>query len=258
MPIDFHSEQNRKSYADRSVDPAWSDWILTLVDPHGKTVIDVGCGGGLYTRAWAEVGAGQVIGVDFSNSMLKTAQETCSGLSGVSFRHGDASQTGLPDGIADIVFQKALLHHVTDLRACLVEMHRLLRDGGVCLIQNRTPEDVKVSPSQEHIRGYFFEKFPHLLEIEMGRRPKREEVEMLLLDVGFKRVDVYPFWETNRVYDSVADLREDLLARKGRSLLHELSDDQLKELANYIEERLPAEGPIIDRSRWTIWAAWQM
>lgn len=41
----------------------------------GKTVLDVGCGSGRYSTVLAELGASRVVGVDFSEKMLKLAKD---------------------------------------------------------------------------------------------------------------------------------------------------------------------------------------
>jgi hypothetical protein len=55
----------------------------------------------------------------------------------------------------------------------------------VYLIQDRTPADVKCPSSRNHIRGFFFERFPRLLEVEKTRRRSIEEVEGHLFQPGF-------------------------------------------------------------------------
>ncbi|MGH8063831.1 MAG: hypothetical protein ACRERE_01075 [Candidatus Entotheonellia bacterium] len=61
MPIDFHAETNRHTYTTREAHPTWLQTITAITDPHGKRVIDVGCGG-TYAHAWAQLGAAEVIG----------------------------------------------------------------------------------------------------------------------------------------------------------------------------------------------------
>ena len=66
MPIDFHDTANRSTYSGREADASWREAVVTLLEPAGAAVVDVGCGGGTYTRAWSELGAATVTGVDFS------------------------------------------------------------------------------------------------------------------------------------------------------------------------------------------------
>ena len=76
MAIDFHDARNRRTYSDRDADASWRDALTALVDPAGADVVDLGCGGGTYIRAWHEFGAATVTGVDFSRPILDAAQ-TC-------------------------------------------------------------------------------------------------------------------------------------------------------------------------------------
>jgi len=45
-------------------------------DVTGLTVLDMGCGSGMYTRIFANEGAARVVGIDSSDGMLATARET--------------------------------------------------------------------------------------------------------------------------------------------------------------------------------------
>jgi|GEM_PF-5569917 len=102
MNIDFHAPANRYSYAGREVQPDWAALVRSLVDPAAKRVADIGCGGGLYSAAWADLGAVEVTGVDFSAGMVRTATERNRGRSNIAFKQGDALATGLPSESADI------------------------------------------------------------------------------------------------------------------------------------------------------------
>jgi ubiquinone/menaquinone biosynthesis C-methylase UbiE len=253
MPINFHDARNARTYATREADPSWTQTIFAIVDPVGKRVVDIGCGGGIYTRAWAKLGAASVRGVDFSDVMVNTARERCADLSNVAFQQGDALATGLPDASADIIWERALLHHLTDLPACAREAARILAPGGLYLAQDRTPDDQRVPGAPDHLRGYINERFPRLLEIELRRRPTSEQVRAALEGAGFQDIQERTFWETRRVYSDFAALAEDLRDRVDRSILHELSEAEIEELIDHIRERVPASGPITDASRWTLW-----
>ena len=253
MPIDFHDPRNADTYDTRAADPTWVAAISAIVSPEGKRVLDIGCGGGVYSRAFAELGATSVTGVDFSAAMLESARALCADLLQVTFQQGDALATGLPDACADLLYERALLHHLTDLPACAAEAYRLLAPGGVDLAQDRTPEDIQLPATPEHLRAYFHERYPRLLEIELRRRPRSEDVLAALTNASFTKIETRHFWETRRVYATFDELADDLRHRVDRSILHELSDAELADLIAYIRERLPEHGPYPDASRWTLW-----
>jgi ubiquinone/menaquinone biosynthesis C-methylase UbiE len=257
MPIDFHSKANRYTYAGRRADPSWKAAIQEIVDVRGKDVLDVGCGGGIYCRAFAEMGAKRVTGIDFSKEMIRTAQEKSKDYPQIAFFVGDALDTRLPGSQYDVILERALIHHVTDLEACFREAYRLLKPQGVFIVQSRTLKNILQPPNEHHIRGYFFEVYPKLVDKEAGRRPDSQTVKETLLKVGFRTVDEKELCETRKIYSDLEELKEDLSARTGRSILHELTDPELERLIQHISERLRQRRTkeIIEQDYWTIWAA---
>ncbi len=254
MPIDFSDPANRRTYSDRDVDASWAEVIRGLVGPRGAVVVDVGCGGGTYTRAWTGLGAHRVVGVDSSAPLLQSAREDYGSLPGVEFRPGDAAGTGLPARVADVVFQRALIHHIPHLAPVVAEARRLLRPGGTYLVQDRTPDDVAEPGSPEHPRGWFFEVVPRLLEVENGRRRTADQVVHELVSGGFDDVTTSTLAEVRRRYAAREDYLTEIRSRTGRSILHELDDAELGHLVAQLAQRLP-DGPVIERDRWTIWCA---
>jgi SAM-dependent methyltransferase len=254
LAIDFHDAANQRTYSGRTADRSWGKAITQLVDPSSAAVIDIGCGGGIYTRAWSDLGAASVTGVDFSEPILEAARESHGDLPGVQFRLGDAARTGLPTGTADIVFERALIHHTPDLLAVASEARRLLRPGGVLIIQDRSPEDMAQSGSPTHPRGWFFEVFPHLLQVEDARRPTRERLAEVLRVAGFAGISTSSLWEIRRQYVDREEYLAEIAQRTGRSILHHLTDPQLDHLVAELRRRLP-EGPLLEQDRWTLWHA---
>lgn len=261
MAIDFHSPAVAGTYASRSADPGWLDAIAALAPVRGNRVADIGCGGGIYSTALAAAGAASVVGVDFSAQMVRDARQRAASqhLASVSFRQGQATNTGLPTGEMDLVLWRALIHHLPDIPAALAEAHRILRAGGTLLIQDRTAADVFAPPSPTHLRGWFFTCFPHLADAERNRRLRAETLLADLAETGFELREQHRLAEVRRTYHDVSELRADLLARTGRSLLHELTDEELSELTDYIcgqvaAARQPGE-KIVEVDYWTIWSA---
>ena len=65
-------------------------------------------------------------------------------------------------------------------------------------------------------------------------------------------------WEIRKIHDSVEALLQDLSPRTGRSILYELTDDELSQLLQHIQTALQNVSPIIERDRWTIWSAMKL
>jgi ubiquinone/menaquinone biosynthesis C-methylase UbiE len=220
----------------------------------GVVVVDVGCGGGTYTRAWNELGAAMVLGVDSSMPVLDAAREAHGDLPGVDFRQGEATATRLADGCADVVFERALVHHTPDLAAVAGEAFRILQPGGTYLVQDRTVDDVAQPASPAHPRGWLFEVFPRLLQIENRRRPDPAAMAGALAAAGFGEPAMTTLGETRRRYADRDSYLAEIGARTGRSILHELDDAELAHLVDELRRRLP-EGPLEESDRWTIWQA---
>ena len=94
----------------------------------GALLVDVGCGAGLLAPHLAGKGYRHV-GVDLVASALEQAREH-----GVEPVRGDAARLPLPDGCADVVSAGEILEHVPDLRAVVAEVCRIIRPGGLLVI----------------------------------------------------------------------------------------------------------------------------
>lgn len=255
MAIDFHATQNQHSYATRKADSSWQHAITALVNPRGKRVVDIGCGGGIYTQAWDDLGAQQVIGVDFSDAMIRTATANAQQRAHLQFYVAPADATGLATGSADIVFERALIHHLPNYHASFTEAYRLLDTGGQFVIQDRTPEDVQQPGSPTHLRGYFFDCFPRLLDVEAKRCPSTQHVQQALVAASFTQCQQHTLWEVRQRYDDFSPLAADLQQRTGRSILHELNDTELQQLIHHIGQHVGSTRPIVEMDRWTLWIA---
>jgi len=146
-------------------------YIKQYVDIQDKKILDLGCGGGIYSKVFALSGANHVTAMDFSQEMLIRAEENCKGLDNIAFVQGNALETKLKEKSFDVLLERAVIHHINDLRSCFLEASRVLKEKekekGKFIIQDRTPEDTSLSGSETHIRGYFYEKYPKLLDKEI-------------------------------------------------------------------------------------------
>ncbi|MDM5187734.1 class I SAM-dependent methyltransferase [Bacillus sp. DX4.1] len=255
MPINFHDANNKYTYASRKADPSWRTIIQAIIDMNGKNIIDIGCGGGIYTKELALMGAQKVVGLDFSKEMLQVAEENCATLQNISFIHGDAQHINFKNETFDVVISRAVIHHLQNIPIFLQEASRILKKEGLLILQDRTIEDCTIPGSPEHIRGYFFSIYPQLIHTEEKRRPKMEHIQLLLEQIGLQPLPVQTMWEVRKIHDSIEALLQDLSPRTGRSILHELSDNELSSLLHHIRSKLTTTGPIAEKDRWTIWTA---
>ncbi|WP_285396235.1 class I SAM-dependent methyltransferase [Lysinibacillus sp. fls2-241-R2A-57] len=256
MGIDFHNKGNQTSYTTRHADRSWVELMKELVPVMNiSKAADIGCGGGIYSKALADMGVPSVIGVDFSEAMLVGAKENCKDYHNVTFKQGNALDTGLDDDSFQLVLERALIHHIQDLKTCFQEAYRILEDKGVYIIQDRTPEDCLLKGDDSHIRGFFFEQFPKLMEQEINRRYNSELVVAMLKEIGFSEIKEVKLWEIRNVYEQKEQLFQDLRERTGRSILHEINDEELHALVNYLDKSISKESNIVEKDRWTIWKA---
>lgn len=105
--------------------------VLDAVPSGCQRALDVGSGDGLLARQLAERAA-EVVGVDPTPAMVKTARSTTQGLENVSFLQVDlvkAAGGELPDGGFDYVCSVTTVHQI-GLESALTAMRRLLAPGG--------------------------------------------------------------------------------------------------------------------------------
>ena len=96
----------------------------------GALLVDLACGGGLMAPHVARLGYRHV-GVDIGAAGLVTAREH-----GVTVVRGSVLAVPLADGCADVVTAGEILEHVEDPGQVLAECARLLRPGGVLVIDS--------------------------------------------------------------------------------------------------------------------------
>jgi ubiquinone/menaquinone biosynthesis C-methylase UbiE len=254
MGINFHDEKNAFTYATRDADVSWQQCIEELATIEGKHVLDIGCGGGIYTKKIAQMGAKSITALDYSSVMLEATKETCNEFENVSYVVADATNIPLEDEQFDVIFSRAVIHHLPDLHAYFKEAYRLLKPSGILITQDRTIEDCTIPGNEQHIRGFFFDTFPRLLEKEATRRPSSQSVHEALQHTNFSKTTEQTLWEMRKTHSTKDALLHDVSLRTGRSILHELSDNELSFLLQNLSKAINEE-PIIERDCWTIWVS---
>jgi len=142
--------------------------LLNLVSSwQGKTVLDLGCGDGVYSFEAKNLGASYVYGIDIAHSMIKLAREKAKSISGVEFAVADCTNsTAVSDVLSDakvntfdIIICSYVLNYVqnTDEMTSIsrVIAHALAPDGIVIGINNNPDE---TSTESELFQKYGFDK----------------------------------------------------------------------------------------------------
>src|SRR4051794_33527386 len=96
----------------------------------GAVLVDLACGGGLMAPHVARRGY-RHIGIDLGLAGLRVARAH-----GVTVLQGSVLAVPLADGCADVVSAGEILEHVEDPEQVLAEAARLLRPGGVLVLDS--------------------------------------------------------------------------------------------------------------------------
>ncbi|QEU96703.1 class I SAM-dependent methyltransferase [Streptomyces kanamyceticus] len=185
--------------------------FLALVgDVRGKSVLDLACGTGFYSREFKRRGAGELLGIDISGEMVAVAQalEERDPL-GVRYEVGDASELRDFEQRFDIGLAVQLLNYAEDIatteRMCR-NVHRSLAPGGEFFLLNQSPDFDFEGPTPEK---YGFRSVLTGEEVETGPKvrttalldppvsfvanlPRREVYEKCLRAAGFSELTWVP------------------------------------------------------------------
>jgi SAM-dependent methyltransferase len=162
--------------------------------PPLRCVVDLGSGTGLSTRAWAAL-AGEVVGVEANEAMRAVAERETEDAN-VRYVAGFASETGLPDGEADLVTCSQSFHWM-EPEPTLAEAARLLRPGGVFAAYDYdTPPLVHPEVDAaftEHLARRRRLRDEHRVEAGWTRTPKAGHLERIRQSghFGFAREAVF-------------------------------------------------------------------
>ncbi len=99
----------------------------------GKAILDGGCGSGYSTELLLkEYRPSYLEAFDFMPEQIRLAKKR---RLNVEFKVGDLTHIEYPDGIFDAVFIFGVLHHIPEWKTALLEISRVLKAGGVLLVE---------------------------------------------------------------------------------------------------------------------------
>ena len=134
-------DPNGSSRPLHELNPARVEYLERGVGLAGKTVVDVGCGGGILSEAMARGGA-HVLGIDLAPALVEVARaHAADGGLDIAYRSisAEALAAERPGGF-NLVTCMEMLEHVPDPAATLAALAALVRPGGDVVVStlNRT------------------------------------------------------------------------------------------------------------------------
>jgi len=120
--------------------------VLEYMSLEGKTILDIGCGNGLYTLSFTDL-AKNVVGIDIVEEQIAEARRNSAIVKGdAKFLIASAENLPFNDGSFDVVLAIEMLEHVRSEEQVLQEANRVLKSQGYLLIY--VPN--KLYPFDEH------------------------------------------------------------------------------------------------------------
>jgi 2-polyprenyl-6-hydroxyphenyl methylase/3-demethylubiquinone-9 3-methyltransferase len=128
-----------------AINPLRLDWIDGLAGLRGKSVLDVGCGGGILAESMARRGAAQVLGIDLAHKPLQVAKLHAleAGVASLDYREVAAEALAAEQPAAfEVVTCMEMLEHVPDPASIVRACATLAKPGGWVFFStiNRNPK----------------------------------------------------------------------------------------------------------------------
>lgn len=107
-----------------------------LPDLRAKSILDFGCGTGIFTFLLEKYYPAKIVGIDLSEEMLKIAiAKGKNKKSSAQFMLGDAGKlSNYFDETFDLVFSSTTTHYLPNLNDLFVNISRVLKEDGTCIL----------------------------------------------------------------------------------------------------------------------------
>ena len=158
-----------------------------LPDLSGKTVVDLGCGTGIFTFFLEKSNPSKLIGIDLSEEMLQIARDKAAASnSKAKFVLHDAAICGeVIDEPVDFIISSTTSHYIENLGQLFENVSKSLKVGGECIFSIIHPVYSAMYPV-EHTDGSY---------------PEDEEWNVRYLDQSM-RAYIQPWLEYNDAYEN--------------------------------------------------------
>lgn len=163
-----------------------------------------------FTLAEAMPAGSRVIGLDCDAKTVEEAREKNAG-KGVEFMVGEGAHIDFPDNTFELAAISNTLHHIEDYDAVLDEMFRVLRPGGVFLV-NEMFSDGQNEAQQTHFLQHSFEAKLDMLSGGFQRPTwRKDEIIKILERLPLADVKTAELLEESKMDAKLAEKNEKLI-----------------------------------------------
>lgn len=200
---DMHLRYEKSRILPEETMKLWLETLASYIPQSSiKTIIDLGCGTGRFTKGLSDQFSAKVYGIDFSWKMLSTAnQSVISPL--IKYIQGSAENIPLTDRTADLIFLSMVYHHIKNKSVAINEVARVLKKNGVLGIRTSTTDSLD--------SYLYLDFFPDARQINMEKIPSRK--------------NIIEFLQSNR------------FVLRGHSIIHQITADNLQKYFEKISLR---------------------
>lgn len=176
--------------------------------PHlrpGMRLLDCGCGPGSITIDLARlVAPGQTIGIDVAENQLELARTAAlrQGIMTARFESASIYALPFPDESFDAVFSHAAVEHLSDPKAALREMSRVLKTGGVFGIRD-SDRGGELGWPEDPLLMRFHAVWSRLYQHNGSDPYFGRKLRALLNELGLKRVGASASYECHGLPETV-------------------------------------------------------
>lgn len=144
--------------------------VFTLGELKGKTILDMGCGYGLYSLTFLMMGAELVCGQDIDKEALDKAISIMEKFN-FQYKVGDCAEIQYEDNYFDLVFAGDLFEHVTlnKKKDFISEAYRVLKPGGIFTIKTPNKSYLKITNLLHRIKAIIKFRNPFNIHIAHTR-----------------------------------------------------------------------------------------
>jgi SAM-dependent methyltransferase len=185
------------------------DWILNLVNMEKMSILDLGCGPGLYTEIMAARGH-KVTGVDFSKNSIEYARNEAIrknlNIKYVNQNYLELCEENIYDLIMMIFTDFGVL--IPQEREILLQnVYRALKPGGTFIFDVLSDKNIELKTAEkswEVEESGFWKDKPHLVLSDSFSYPEDKVIlyQHIVIDSS-DNIDVYRFWTHFFTFDNL-------------------------------------------------------